>query len=687
MSSRSEMKERQRVPTICPYCGVGCGLYLEVENGRIIGVDYLEQHPLSGGALCAKANAVLDFIYHRERVSHPLKKKDGSWLEIGWDEASDVVAGKLGEIRDKYGPDAIGFIASSKCTNEENYLLAKLARLAGTNNIDNSARLCHAPTLAVLAPALGSGAMTNPIADLANSQCILIVGSNFAENHPIVSRYIFDAKDKGAKIIVADPRFTPTAWMSDIFLQLRPGSDTALINGMIQTVIKENLLNHDFIAARTEGFDELCRIIGGYTPERITSITGVTYEALEEAARLYAKAEASAIIYCMGITQHTQGTNNVASLVNLALICGQVGKPGAGLFPLRGQNNVQGACDMGALPDFLPGYISVVNELDRGKLAEQWGMQELPPRPGLTIVEMVNAAAEGKIKAMYIMGEEVVSSNPNSNHVYKALEKLEFLVVQDILLTDTAKLADVVLPGACWAEKEGTFTNTERRVQWTHVATKPIGEARADWEIIGQIGRKLGLEFAYSCVEDVLREINRVIPSYHGITPERIKDKLEGLFWPCPSLDHPGIPILYIDGFNTPSGKARITPVEYYPSAELNDEEYPLILTTGRMGLHYNSGSLSRRSRVLLKRAPELYVEIHPIDANKHHISDNGRVDISTKRGEIAAKAVITENILPGVVFIPFHFSGVNVLTTDAMDSRAKIPEFKVAACKIAKTR
>lgn len=680
------MKERQKVATICPYCGVGCGLYLYVDDGRITGVEYLEQHPLTGGALCAKANAVLEFVYHSERVACPLKKKNDGWLEISWEEAFDIVSNKLMETIDGYGPDAVGFIASAKCTNEENYLLAKLARLVGTNNIDNSARLCHAPTLTVLAPVLGSGAVTNPIADLANSQCILIVGSNFAENHPIVSRYIFEAKDKGAKIIVVDPRFTPTAWMADIFLQLKPGTDAALINGMIFTIIKENLLNYDFITSRTEGFDELRQIIGSYTPERVSGITGVTTEAFEEAARIYAKAKASAIIYCMGVTQHTQGSNNVASLANLALICGQIGREGAGLFPLRGQNNVQGACDMGALPNFLPGYISVVSASDRGKLAGQWQVEGLPSRPGLTMVEMINASAEGKLKAMYIIGEEVVISNPNSDHVCKALQQLEFLVVQDIFLTETAKLADVVLPGACWAEKEGTFTNTERRVQWTNLVIRPIRETKADWEIISQIGSKLGFELSYSCVEDILHEINEVIPSYHGITPERIKHDMAGLFWPCPSSEHAGTPILYTNSFNTANGKAKVIPVEFYPSDEFTSQEYPLILTTGRMGLHYNSGSLTRRSRSLIKRARELYVEIHPSDAGKYDIQADSRVSITTKRGEIAAKAVITEKILPGVVFMPFHFSGVNRLTSDAMDSRAKIPEFKVVACKIRET-
>ena len=656
-----------------------------VENGRVVGIDYLEQDPLTGGALCPKGNASLEVIHHRDRLSNPLKKEGERRGKVSWDEALDLVTSQIKEIQAKYGPEAIGFVASSKCTNEENYLLAKLARLLGTNNIDSSARLCHAPTVTTLYSALGSGSMTNPIIDLADAECILIVGSNFAENHPIVSRYVFEAKDKGATIIVVDPRYTPTAWEADIFLQLRPGTDIALINGMVHTIIKENLVDSEFISARTEGFEELSQVISSYTPERVSDITGVPSEAFEEVARIYAKANTSAIVYCMGITQHTNGSNNVASLLDLALICGHIGKPGAGIFPLRGQNNVQGACDMGALPDFLPGYIAVANESGRKELAGQWGVQELPSQPGLTLVEMVNAAAEGKIKAMYIMGEEVVGTNPNSKHVRKALENLEFLVVQDILPTETTDLADVVLPGACWAEKEGTFTNTERRVQWTNVAVKPPRESKPDWEIICQIASKLGFDFTYSCTEDILREINRVVPSYGGITPERVKDIVGGLPWPCPSLKHSGTPILHTDSFKTASGKAKIIPVEYEAPTELNDQEYPLILTTGRVVIHYNSGSMTRRSRSLARKVPELYVEMHPSDADRYGIEAESRVKISTRRGEITAIAAITENIAPGVVFVPFHFPGVNALTTDAMDSKSKIPELKLTVCRAEK--
>ena len=679
------MKEKQKIATICPYCGCGCGLYVVVENDKAVNIDYLSEHPLTQGALCPKGNAVLDIIYHRERLHRPLKKENATWVEITWDEAIRLVTDKFKQISKAYGANALGFLSSAKCTNEENYLLSKLARLLGTNNIDHCVRLCHAPTLTGLVSALGSGAMTNPITDLTNSSCIFIVGSNVAENHPIVCRWILDAKEKGAKVIIADPRYTPTAWMADIFLQLRPGTDAALINGMLHTTIEEDLYDRLFISSRTEGFEELCQTVSNYPPEKVMNITGVPGELIQEAARIYAKADASAIIYCMGITQHTLGHSNVVNLANLSLVCGQVGRPGAGILPLRGQNNVQGACDMGALPDFLPGYVPVTDEVGRRRIAQQWGVEDLPLKHGLTAVEMMNAIVEGKIKAMFIVGEETVSSNPNSNYVRKALENLEFLVVEDIFLTETAKIADLILPATSWAEKEGSITSMERRVQWTHQAIKPVGDERADWETICQIGNELGFGFDYCSADDILHEVNRVIPSYAGIAPERIKETVGGIIWPCPSTGHSGTPLLYEDAFGTPLGKGRIMPVEYEPMVESTESEYHLILITGRVVMHYNSGSMSRRTRSLLKRTPELFVEINPLDAEKIQISDGERVVISTKGGEITANALITQRILPGVIFVPFHFSGVNALTADTLDPQAKVPELKITHCKITK--
>ena len=681
------MKQRQLVPTVCPYCGCGCGLYVVVEEGVAKNIEYMEAHPVCQGALCPKGNAALEVVYHPERLRYPMKRENDSWKRISWDEAIALVATRFKQVYDVHGADALAFLASAKCTNEENYLLQKLARLIGTNNVAHCARLCHASTVTGLIATLGSGAMTNPIPDLVNSKCIFIIGSNLAENHPIISRWIWDAKDQGAKVIVADPRYTPTAWMADIFLQLKPGTDIALINGIMHIIVKEKLYQQDFISRRTTGFEQIQELVAKYDAATVEKITGVPSHLFQEAARLYAKAKAAAIVYCMGITQHTCGHGNVVDCADLALLCVQVGRPGTGVLPLRGQNNVQGACDMGALATFLPGYVSVADESGRGKIARLWGQEHLPSKPGLTVVEMMNAIGEGKIKGMYIMGENPVISDPNSRHVEEALSNVDFLVVQDIFLSETARLADIVLPAAGWVEKEGSLTATERRVQWMSKAIDPIDETKADWQIISEIANRLGFNFNYSCADDILREINKVVPSYGGITPERIKGDIAGLTWPCPTPDHPGTPILHSDAFKTADGLGKIIPVEHRPPLELPDDEYPLLLTTGRVVMHYNAGVMTRRSASLLKRSPELFIEINPTDAQKLGITADEEVKVITRRGDTVARASITNKLSPGIVFMPFHFPGTNILTVDALDERAKIPEFKVAACKITKTK
>jgi formate dehydrogenase major subunit len=614
-----------------------------------------------------------------------MRRENDSWKRITWDEATRLVAAGFKQVYETNGADAMAFLTSAKCTNEENYLFQKLARLIGTNNIDHCARLCHSPTVTGLVATFGSGAMTNPIPDLLNSKCIFIIGSNLAENHPIASRWIWDAKEQGAKVIVADPRYTPTGWMADVFLQLRPGTDIALLNGMMHIIAREKLYNKDFIDKRTTGFTQLQNQMAKYDPATVEKITGVPAGQLQEAARLYARAGAAAIVYCMGITQHTTGHNDVVDCANLAMLCGQLGRPGTGVLPLRGQNNVQGACDMGGLPGYLPGYATVADGSARERLAKLWGQKHLPDKPGLTVVEMMNAILDGKIKGMYVMGENPVISDPNAHHVEEALNKLDFLVVQEIFLSETARLADIVLPAASWLEKEGTVTGTERRVQWMSKAIEPVDEARADWQIICDIASRLGYNFSYSRPDDILREINRAVPSYGGITPERIKTLIGGLIWPCPTPDHPGTPILHRETFSTPDGLGRFTPIEYQPAVELPDDEYPMLLTTGRVVMHYNAGSMTRRSASLLKRSPELFIEINPADAQKLGITPGEEVTVITRRGNTTAKASISKNTPAGTVFMPFHFQGTNVLTIDALDEKAKIPEYKVAACKIVK--
>ncbi len=654
------------ITAVCPYCGAGCALTVVVEGGRAVGLEYPTNHPVSQGALCAKGNAALEVLDHADRLHQPLIKENGRFREAAWDEALELVAKRLSTIRATHGPDAMGFLASAKCSNEENYLFQKLARSLGTNNVDHCARLCHAPTVVGLTHSLGNSAMTNPLPDLAQADCVFIVGSNLAANHPTAARWIWRAKDRGARVIVADPRLTPTAWLADIFLQLRPGSDVALLNGMMHVVINEGLANRDFLAGRTAGFEALARHVLDYPPARAAELTGVPQGQIVAAARAYAAAPASTLIYCMGITQHTTGSDNVLACADLALLCGQIGRPGAGLMPLRGQNNVQGACDMGALPNYTPGYHPVDN-------------------PGLTVVEMMHAAEAGQVRALHIMGENPVVSDPDSNRVLAALDRLDFLVVQDIFLTETATLADVVLPAAAWAEKSGSYTTTERRVQWSHQAIDPLGQARPDWLILSGLAARLPVpDFPHpDATRTILSEINRTVPLYAGITPERLAGSTEGIFWPCSTADDPGTPILHTERFATADGRARLEPVEYVAPAEEAGDAFPMTLTTGRLAVHHNSGSMTRRSPSLHAQAPALFVELNPVDAARLGLADGVATAVRTARGRANAQVRITDTVGDGVAFMPFHFEGTNRLTADSLDPQAKIPEYKVSACQV----
>ena len=524
--------------------------------------------------------------------------------------------------------------------------------------------------------------MTNPITDFAKSDCILVVGSNYAENHPIVSRWVLDAKERGATLIVADPRFTPTAWTADIFLQLLPGTDITLINALMHVIISENLYDTDFVAERTTDFEALRQCAQDYLPERAERLTRVPAERIIQAARAYATADAAAIIYCMGVTQHTYGTQTVIDCANLAMLCGHIGRPGTGVNPLRGQDNVQGACDMGALPNVYPGYQPVTEPAIQEKFELAWDVH-LSNQPGLTVVEMAHAAHRGDLRAMLIMGENPAVGDPNTRHVREGLKRLDFLAVIELFMSETAELADVVLPAASFAEKHGTKTTTDRRVQWFEQAIEPIGEARPDWQIICDLAEHLGLTraFRYRTVADVLAEINRVTPSYAGITPARVQGTLGGIPWPCPTPDHPGTPTLHVGQFSR--GLGRFVPVEYIEPAELPDEEYPLVLTTGRVVMHYNSGAMTRRTHALHQREPELFFQVHPSTAQRFGIAAGDMTQVSTRRGEAQARARVTRQIDEGVIFMPFHFPATNVLTIDALDPKAKIPEYKVAACKI----
>lgn len=529
--------------------------------------------------------------------------------------------------------------------------------------------------------------MTNPITDLAKSDCILVIGSNFAENHPIVARWVMDAKQRGATLIVADPRFTPTAWNADIFLPLLPGTDVSLLNAMMHVILREKLHNPAFIESRTTGFDALAQVVQSYAPERAEQLTHVPAERIVAAARAYAQAQAASIVYCMGVTQHTCGTEIVINCANLAMLCGHVGRPGTGVNPLRGQDNVQGACDMGALPNVYTGYQAVTDPDTREKFAAAWGcpIESLSPRPGLTVVEMTHAAHRGDVRAMLIMGENPIVGDPDSQHVQEALERLDFLAVIELFLSETAQLADVVLPAASFAEKRGSKTATDRRVQWMERAVAPPGETRADWQIICDLAARLGLSnaFAYKSEDEILAEIARVTPSYAGISPARLQATCGGIPWPCPAPDHPGTPVLHVESFRKPDGRGVFKPVEYQPPVEEVSEEYPLVLTSGRVVMHYNSGAMTRRTWALLKREPHLFVQLNPETARRYGIAEEGWATVITRRGRVTAKARLSRRIPEGVLFMPFHFPGTNLLTIDALDPQAKIPEYKVAACRI----
>jgi len=533
-----------------------------------------------------------------------------------------------------------------------------------------------------LAAAFGSGAMTNSLPELADAKCIFIIGSNTTENHPIAAKWIFRGREKGAKIIVVDPRHTQMAFLADLAVQHHLGSDVALINGLMHIILKEGWHDQEYVAQRTEGFEALAAKLEDYPPDKVAQITGIDPATLRQVAEMYAKNRPASIVYCMGITQHTTGVDNVKSLANLAMLTGNVGVASGGVNPLRGQNNVQGACDMGGLPNVFTGYQPVADAAANQKFSQAWG-KDLPKKPGLTILDMFHAIDEGKIKALYIVGENPLVTDPDLRHVEAALKKLEVFIVQDIFLTQTAKEATLVLPGTSFAEKDGTFSNTERRVELVRQAIPPVGESRPDWVIIQDLSSRCGYPMHYDSPEAIFEEIKTLTPSYAGMSYARLGAL--GLQWPCPTPDHPGTVFLHKDRFSR--GLGAFTAIDYKPPAEVTDADYPMFLSTGRAFMHYHSGSMTRVSPSLHHEGPEGYVEISPVDAKAMAIKDGERVKVSSRRGEIQIKARISRKVNRGVVFIPFHFAetAANVLTNPACDPVAKIPEYKVCAVKVEK--
>jgi formate dehydrogenase alpha subunit len=614
-----------------------------------------------------------------------LIKRDGKFVEAGWDEALDRVAQKFKELKKQYGPEGLGVISSSRATNETNYLAQKFARAVfQTSKVDNCARICHAPSVHGLLRSFGSGSMTNSFREIEEADCILLIGSNTTEAHPVAGTRIRKAVRKGAKLIVVDPREIELAKIADIHLALRPGTDIALVNAMAHHIISHGLHDQAFIDERTEGFEEFWAVVKEYTPEYTEEITGVPASEIREAAELYARAEPGMVIYCLGITEHTVGVVSVQAVANLALITGHVGKLSSGVNPIRGQNNVQGACDMGALPEFLPGYQKWENPEHVSKFEKAWGV-ELPKTPGyyplIFCSRMWDDILKGNLHGLYIIGEDVAMTEANISKVRKALESLDFLVVQELFMTPTAELAHVVLPAAGFAEIDGTFTDSERRVQRLHAAISPPGEAKPDWQITCEISKRMGYRMDYESSEAVFDELRRLIPSYSGITYKRL-DENPGLQWPCPTEDHPGTQFLHKDKFSR--GKGKLAGIEQKPPEEVPDDEYPFLLTTGRVLHHYNCASMTREVSGLEQIIPENFIELSAADAARLEIAESDRVRVVSRRGKVLARTRIRE-IPEGVVWMPFHHkeSPTNLLTNDALDPISGTAELKACAVRI----
>ena len=683
-----KMVEIKYVPTICPYCGTGCGLNFVVKDDKIVGVEPYKRHPVNEGKVCPKGNFGYEFINREDRLTTPLIKENGEFREASWDEALDLVANKLKEVSDD-DPNKVGFYACARSPNENIYITQKLARVAcGTQNVDHCARICHGPTVAGLATTFGSGAMTNGFDSIKEADYIFCIGSNNMEAHPLFGRKLIQAQKNGAKLVVLDPRYTPTAKIADEYVQFKTGTDVALMNGMIKVIIDNDLQDDEFIKNRTKGFDELKETVQKYDLETVSEITHIAPEVIEELAIEYAKADKAAIVYSLGITEHSHGADNVMSTANLAMLTGNIGREGTGVNPLRGQNNVQGACDMGALPSDYVGYRKVADQETTDWFNEYYGTN-LPAKPGLTLVEMMNAAHAGDLKVLYIHGEDPVLSDADIKHTKEALANLDMLIVQELFMTDTAQCADVVLPAAGWGEQEGTFTNGERRVQCLHKAQEPPEGAMLDWKIMEEIAVRMGVpreKFHYESAEEIFEEIRECAPIFAGLNRERL-DTPEALHWPCPSVDDPCQPLMHKDKFAHPDGLGIFQALEHRGPVEVPDEEYPLLLTTTRVLFHYHA-AMTRRCKTLDNEVKTGFIEINTEDAKELGILNNEIVKASSRRGEIEIPARVTDDIKKGIVNIPMHFTecAANMLTnSDSFDPKCKMVELKACAIKVEK--
>jgi formate dehydrogenase major subunit len=688
----------REVDSVCPYCGVGCQLTYKIREDRIVAVEG-KDGPANHNRLCVKGRFGFDYAHHPDRLTEPLIRKDGvskhdtdidpanpytHFRKASWDEALDLAAESLARIRDRDGKRALAGFGSAKGSNEEAYLFQKLVRTGfGSNNVDHCTRLCHASSVAALMEGIGSGAVTAPFTAVADADVIIVIGARPTENHPVAATFFKQAAKRGAKIFVIDPRGNTLVRHATATLRFTPSRDVALLNALIHTIIEEGLYDRQYVQAHTQDFEQLREHIRDYSPEKMAPICGIGAATLRHVARTYARAEAAIIFWGMGISQHTHGTDNARCLIALSLITGQVGRPGTGLHPLRGQNNVQGASDAGLIPMFYPDYQSVEGEAVRAKFEALW-QTPLDDQRGLTVVEIMDAVHRDEIKGMYIMGENPAMSDPDVEHAREALAKLEHLVVQDIFLTETAKYADVVLPASAWPEKDGTVSNTNRQVQMGRAALPLPGNTRLDWWIIQEIARRIGLDWTYTHPRDVFAEMKQAMPSLDNISWERL-ERESSVTYPCDAEDQPGNEIVFGEGFPTASGRGRLVPAAIIPPAEEPDAEYPMVLTTGRQLEHWHTGAMTRRASVLDELEPEAVASLAPAELRRLGVAAGEQIRVTTRRGTIELKARSDSAVAPGQVFIPFCYAeaAANVLTNPQLDPFGKIPEYKFCAAKV----
>ena len=695
------VKPDKQVHSVCPYCGVGCQLTYNIKDNRILHVDGRDG-PANRNRLCVKGRYGFDYVHHPQRLTKPLIRKPGvpkhadfamdpanpleHFREASWEEALDLAAGKLREIRDTHGKKALAGFGSAKGTNEEAYLFQKLVRTGfGSNNVDHCTRLCHASSVAALMEGVASGAVSNQVNDVAHAEVIFLIGSNPIANHPVAATWIKNAVKRGATFIYADPRRSELSRHATYSLQFKPDTDVALLNAMMHTIVHEGLVDEKFIQSRTIGFEELRKNVEGYSPEAMAPICGIPAETIKEVARVYAKSKGSMILWGMGVSQHVHGTDNARCLIALTLMTGQIGKPGSGLHPLRGQNNVQGASDAGLIPMVFPDYQRVDNPEARARFEKLWGTT-LDPQPGLTVVEVVHAILDGDIRGMYIMGENPAMSDPDANHAREALAKLDWLVVQEIFLTETCYHADVILPATAWPEKDGTVSNTDRMVQLGRKALEAPGEAKPDLWIIQELARRLGLDWHYAGPADVFNEMRKGMNSIAGITWDRL-ERESSVTYPCEKEGDPGQPTVFIERFPTPTGKARFVPADIIPANERPDADYPFVLITGRQLEHWHTGAMTRRAGVLDAIEPDPTVSMHPLDLAALDAKTGDVMTVASRRGIVSLYARADDGVPRGSVFIPFCYyeAAANLLTNSALDPFGKIPEFKYCATKVTK--